>query len=250
MLGAVDIAQTISWFSKIEDPDPREGILREALETWPSERLLALFLSLTGSIHEVSHRSVYITLVRVQVTWDPLPALVKEEVYSLAAAAGRRDAVRMLLPVAAARAAHQDELRNDPGIEEMPLGMQKWKARGRDPDLLSRLALVPHPDVVSIWLANPRTTEPEVLRVAARRPAASQCLLEILKSKRWASRSRLQEGLAQNPYTPSHVAAGLLHLLSTPLLEKVAHTGVLHALVRETAREIVERRRGGSPASS
>ncbi len=249
MLGAVDIAQTITWFSKIEDPDPREGVLREALETWSSERLVELFLALTGAIHEVTNRSVYITLVRVQVTWDPIPALVKEEVYSLAAGADRRDAVRMLLPVPAARAAHRDELTNDPGIEEMPLGMQKWKARGRDPDLLSRLAVVPHPDVVSIWLANPRTTEPEVLRVAARRPAASACLMEILRSKRWASRARLQEGLAQNPYTPSHVAAGLLHLLNTPLLEKVALTGVLHEMVRETAKEIAARRRGNASSS-
>lgn len=243
-----DIKQTVAWFSKIEDPDPREGVLREALETWPPEHLVALFLELTGAIHLVSHRSVYITLLRVQVTWDPIPEHVKQEVYSLTALAGRRDAVRLLLPVPAAMAAHRDELRNDPGVEEMPLGMQKWKARGRDPDLLSRLALVPHPDVVSIWLENPRTTEPEVLRVAARRPAASACLLEILRSKRWASRSRLQEGLAQNPYTPSHVAAGLLHLLSTPLLEKVVYTGVLHALVRETAQEIVDRRRGLVPA--
>ena len=150
----------------------------------------------------------------------------------------------ILLPVPPERAAHSDELKIDPGVQEMPLGMQKWRARGRDPDLLSRLALVPHPDVVSIWLANPRTTEPEVLRVAARRPAAVACLDEILKSKRWASRSLLQEALAQNPYTRSNVAAGLLHLLNTPLLEKVALTGVLHTLVRETAVEIVERRRG------
>ena len=237
-----DIETTVVRFSKIEDPNPRDGILREALATWSAQDLVELFLELTASIQRVTHRAVYITLMRVLVTGNPIPEAVRQEVYSLAAARDRRDAVRILLPVPPVRRAHDDQLRVDPGIGEMPLGVQKWKARSRDPDLLSRLALVPHPDVVSIWLANPRTTEAEVMRVAARRPAASVCLLEILRSNRWSSRSRLQEGLAQNPYLPSHVAAGLLHLLTTPLLEQVARSGVLHALVRETATEIVDRR--------
>ncbi|MFH1530208.1 MAG: hypothetical protein ABIK09_05660 [Pseudomonadota bacterium] len=238
-----DIAKTVAWLSKIGDPESRDGILGESMETWAAQDLVALFLELTDAIHQVCHRSVYISLVRVHVSRDPIPEAVKQEVYSLAAARGRRDAVRILLPVPAERALNKGELRVDPALAELPLGMLKWKARGRNPELLSRLAMVPHPDVVSIWLANPRTTESEVLRVAAHRPAAAVCLTEILKSKRWATRSRLHEALAQNPCMPSNVAAGLLHLLSAPLLEQVALTGVLHDLVRETAREIVERRR-------
>jgi len=238
-----DIKKAVVWFSKVEDPDPREGILRETVETWPAEDVAALFMELTDAIQQATHRSVYITLLRVLVTSNPISVEAKADIYSIATAVGRPDAVRILLTVPPRSTAHDDELRVDPGIEEMPLGMQKWRARGRDHDLLSRLALVPNPDVLRIWLENPRTTEQEVLRVGARRPASGLCLLEILKSKRWAARARLQEALAQNPYTPSNVAAGLLHLLRTPLLEKVALTGVLHELVRETAKEIVERRR-------
>ncbi len=196
-----DIAQSVAWFSRVEDPDPREGILREALKTWDAVDLAALFLELTGRIHLSSHRSVYITLLRVQVIGDPMPDIVNQDVYSLAAGAGRRDAVRILLPVPAQRGARTDELRIDPSIGEMPLGMQKWRARGQNSDLLAKLALVPHPDVIAIWLANPRATEPEVMRIAAKRPAYAPCLIEILKSKRWASCARLQEALAQNPYT-------------------------------------------------
>jgi len=238
-----DIAKAVAWFSRIEDPDPREGILREALKTWDAVNLAALFLELTGEIHRSSHRSVYVTLLRILVIGDPLPDVVRQDVYSIAAEAGRRDAVRILLPVPAKRGARVDELRIDPVLEEMPLGMQKWRARGQNSDLLAKLAVVPHPDVIAIWLANPRATEPEVLRIAAKRPAYAPCLLKILKSKRWASRTRLQEALAQNPYTPTHIAAGLLHVLGNPLLEQISLTGVLHPLIRETARDIVARRR-------
>ena len=98
-----DMTKAVAWFSRIEDPDPREGILREALETWDAANLASLFLELTGEIQRPSHRSVYITLLRVLVIGDPMPDGLRQDVYSLAAEAGRRDAVRILLPVPARR---------------------------------------------------------------------------------------------------------------------------------------------------
>ncbi|MBM4371979.1 MAG: hypothetical protein FJ098_10010, partial [Deltaproteobacteria bacterium] len=244
-----DLGKEIRWLAGVEDPDPREGLLREILSTWEPGDLAGLLAALTAGIRGEAHRAVYITLLRVLAWGDPMSTSVREEVYSLAAAMGRRDAVRVLLPVAAAKSLRQGELRLDPQVGDMPLGVQKWRARGRDRDLLEKLSQVPHPDVLRIWLGNPRTLEGDVLRVASSRPAAASCLVEILRSARWAPRARVHEALAQNPYLPSHLAAGLLHLLPPSLMEPVSRTRALHSLVRESARELVERR-VASPSQS
>jgi hypothetical protein len=75
----------------------------------------------------------------------------------------------------AARLAHLD-------LRDVALGRRRSLARGRDPLLLEKLARDPDPIVIANLLANPRTTENDVVRIAALRPVAPSTLLEIARS--------------------------------------------------------------------
>ena len=60
----------------------------------------------------------------------------------------------------------------------------------RNPDQLARFAVASNPDVVRNVLINPRLTDDGVVRIAARRPARPEPLIEIWHSPRWGSRPR------------------------------------------------------------
>jgi len=143
-----------------------------------------------------------------------------------------------LFPNAAARA----EL--DPGAAAKAdalqfsesLGHLKTKARTtRDPDELTRLASSSHPSVVRNVLLNPRATEPLVVRIAARRPARPEPLLEICRSARWSVSHAVRRALAFNPYLSPDAGAKLLPLLNRADWVELARDGSLHPLIREQA---------------
>ena len=131
--------------------------------------------------------------------------------------------------------------REDARASSLSLGHLKVKARAtRNPDELTRLAMVSNPTVVRNALLNPRLTEELVVRIAARRPARPEPLLEIWKSGRWSTRHAVRRALAFNPYLPPDVGAKILPLLPrTDIEELAADTGV-HACLRLQARKMLE----------
>ena len=134
---------------------------------------------------------------------------------------------------------------HDPEVEDMPLGMQKWKARLHNRDLLMRLAKTGDPDVVRILLDNSRVTELDVVTWAARRPVPSAVLLLVARHRRWSLAARVQEALARNPYTPVHVAASFMPLFPAGLLKKIRDDASLHELVRGAAVDVLKLRYPG-----
>lgn len=128
-------------------------------------------------------------------------------------------------------AAARAEARNFPET----LGLLKTRARtARDPDTLARLALASDAAVVRNLLVNPRLTEPAVVRLAARRPARGEPLVEVWRS-RWGSRHAVRRALVFNPYLPPVVGVKLVPLLLRTDWQEVANDGALHPSVRAEA---------------
>ncbi|HEX8439606.1 hypothetical protein [Archangium sp.] len=120
------------------------------------------------------------------------------------------------------------------------LGHLKQQARlTRDPDVLSRMATVSNPLVVRNALINPRLTEDLVVRMAARRPARPEPLVEIWKSPRWFSRHAVRRALVFNPYLPPEVGVKIVPLLNASDLEELAADTSVHPSLREQASRLL-----------
>lgn len=116
------------------------------------------------------------------------------------------------------------------------LGHLKSRARTtRDPDELARLVMVSNPAVIQNALLNPRLTEALVVRMAARRPARPEPLIEIWRSPRWSVRRGVRRALVFNPYLPPEVGVKIVPLLSTQDLTELIRAQSLHDSLRREA---------------
>jgi hypothetical protein len=122
------------------------------------------------------------------------------------------------------------------------LGERKALARGRNADLLARLAQDHDPTVVRNLLENPRCTEREALLAASRRPARAAVLEEVFRSRRWGINLRVRKALAQNPYSPPALAVAALSLLSMGDLREISTDGTVSSEVRIQARLLLAQR--------
>jgi hypothetical protein len=123
----------------------------------------------------------------------------------------------------------------------LTLGERKWLARRPDRDTIQRLLGDPHPDVIARCLRNPRMTEDDVVRLAAKRPGRGEVLAEIARS-RWAHRPRVRVALVMNPAMPVELAARIAGLLLRPELELVAHSPAVPPGLRALCLEHLKRR--------
>jgi hypothetical protein len=136
-------------------------------------------------------------------------------------------------PDAAARA--------DARLFTAPLGWLKTRARlTRNPDELARLAVVSNATVVREVLRNSRVTEDLVVRIAARRPARPEPLVEIWHSTKWSKRPAVRRALAFNPYFPPDVGAKIVPLLTKLDLEELAQNAAVHPSLREAAQVLLK----------
>ena len=90
-------------------------------------------------------------------------------------------------------------------------------------------------------LNNPHITEPDVIRLAARRPIPA-AVLKLIQESRWGERYRVRLTLVCNPYTPTELSVKLVGFLLKKELLMVSRDGSLHQLVREEAGRLLEKR--------
>jgi hypothetical protein len=128
-----------------------------------------------------------------------------------------------------------------PGYPELTLGQRKSLARGRRREVLERLLRDPDVNVLSVLLGNPRLTEEDVVRVAARRPTTADAQRAIFESERFIARYNVKRTLVLNPFTPSDLAARLVPLLNLVDLAEVANDSSLTEQVRQAALDQLAR---------
>jgi hypothetical protein len=109
---------------------------------------------------------------------------------------------------------------------------------------MARLAVEGDARVIRELLLNPKMTEGMAIRIAARRPAKAETLVEIWKSPKWSVRPSVRKALAMNPYTPPDVSLKILpHLLKADL-KAIAGDRALNGSVRELARKLLSTKKG------
>jgi hypothetical protein len=124
---------------------------------------------------------------------------------------------------------------------ELTLGERRNLARRSDRQRFDLLLRDPHPMVVSELLTNPKTTEDDVVRLAALRPARATSI-EAIARTRWLTRRRVRMTVMLNPGSPLRVALPLVGLCMRSELLELARGADVPILLRITANELAERR--------
>ena len=158
-------------------------------------------------------------------------------IYAAARAAGAARVAALWLQPPPARPAGPEGVRPPPldPEREVTLGERRAWARRSDRTRLERLLVDQDPGVVRNLLANPRITEADVVRMAARRPSTEACLITIFQHPRWGRSLAVVEALVYNPHTPVDLACGLVAWLDGGLARQVAESPAVHPRVRAEA---------------
>ncbi|MHB8878699.1 MAG: hypothetical protein ACYC8T_33790 [Myxococcaceae bacterium] len=197
-------------------------LLLLAREGWePATCVLAYFVSALGmEASQIPYAGALKRLALLQEL-EPVAALFADG-----------PAAKQMDPNAAAKA--------DAKLFTSTLGHLKSRARmTTNPDELSKLAVASNASVVRNVLLNPRLTEDLVVRIAARRPARPEPLIEIWRSARWSVRHAVRRALVFNPYLPPEVGAKIVPLLSTTDLAELAQDSGVHEALRDQARALL-----------
>lgn len=127
-------------------------------------------------------------------------------------------------------------------MDYLTLGEKRSLARTHIRDRLDRLLYDTNPLVVKNILENPSLTEPDVLKMASRRPNSEKVLVTIYRNDRWVSSYDVKTAIVRNPYTPVPIALGLLLFLKQQDLTEIAADSTLHEVIMTTARALLSRR--------
>ena len=124
---------------------------------------------------------------------------------------------------------------------ELTVGERRSLARSNNRRVLEKLLRDPHPLVLRQLLGNPRLTEDDVVRLAARRPLHSAIVDALADSPRWLRRQRVRLTLLLNPGTPEAVSMPLLAVCTRCELLEVVHGVDAPLALRGSAQELLER---------
>jgi hypothetical protein len=124
---------------------------------------------------------------------------------------------------------------------ELSVGERRSLARSPNRRVLERLLRDPHPLVLRQLLINPRLTEDDVVRLAARRPLHQAIIETLAESPRWLRRQRVRLALLLNPGTPEQVSMPLLAVCTRCELLEVVHGVDAPLALRGSAQELLER---------
>ena len=169
----------------------------------------------------------------------------KKELYEAARARGHDAVARLFLDASPngpsdeqlARAL-EPERQVKPRGRALTLGERKSLARTHDREQLLLLLRDPHPAVVGVLLDNPHLTEPDVVRVAAARPAVPEALSKIAHHARWSVRHAVKRALVLNPATPLADAIRLATTLRVAELNELAADPALPQALRDHAAQV------------
>ena len=121
---------------------------------------------------------------------------------------------------------------------ELTIGERRSMARRPDRRLFEKLLADPNPLVIERLLENPRLTEDDVVRLAARRPAPIEAQLVLARTP-WMCRRRVRLTLLQNPGTPAAVTVPLVALCTRTELGMLSKSFESSRIVREIALELL-----------
>lgn len=144
----------------------------------------------------------------------------------------------------------QSNVRDTPGEAPVPdygagreltVGERRSLARRSPREQIDRLLSDPNPMVLKELLRNPRLTEDDLVRLAARRPARVPVLLTLLRAPRWLKSERLRLSVLFNPGAPDYITVPMTALCSRRHLREIIDSPQLSSPTRMVALERLER---------
>jgi hypothetical protein len=220
----------------------RRAILRELVELLPADEVVSVLGEAVRRGRDGAPFDVALTTLNGVLEAGELGYERHGEIYAAARAAGDEPLAGLLLS-AQPPPPGRPQRAPIPGRPDITLGERKSLARG-DPrkvprELFDRILRDTDPSVLAIALENPRLTEADVVRLAARRPTSTDAQRTIFRCERFIARYAVKRALAFNPYTPSDVAARLVPMLARTDLRALENDPRVAEPVRAIARATV-----------
>ena len=218
------------------EPDEAHALASGILHRSPPAR---------GSAVDLLRDALYsVLLARSDAGGEALPYGFRAELYRSAHEAGDEQVMRLLRSASPMERADDAALRLPREVEDIPLGRRRTLAKEADKNLLDLLALDCDPTVIANLLRNPKITEEDVVRLAARRPVATASLLAVYECPRWSRNPRVRVALARNPYAPVDVAIQALGTIPLADLREMRRDPDLHPDTRHQVEDELARRNG------
>jgi hypothetical protein len=221
--------------------EPRQRVFKfvEKLEPRDPAEIAKLLWELTAPPAETDRESaqIHLDLVRYHELLNRLGYEKLTSVYHCAAQAEYQE-VLWLLRSDRIRSGAAEEMPEGfvAKIESLTLGQRKALSRSLKKSSIEFLLFDPDPSVIRELLLNPRITEREAVRIAARHHASPNVIRQVLKSDRWMANYRVRKALAFNPATPKSYVPGLIRHLHRQdlrlLLQSGRHDTEIQRLVR------------------
>ena len=211
--------------------------------------LLALLVRRIGEGHAPA-RQVVQELALEPSVFQELPYGRVEGAYRLAKEADLGGIARLFLGSALEDVLRPQGRRDNNAHLDLPAGVRRSAAKGRDRFVLDRLLHDQDPRVIRTLLDNPRLLERDAVKIAALRPTRAEVLEVVAAHPRWSSRYRVRKALACNPATPPPIARRLLPTLMMQDLVLAMEAGVFPPELREEVRDMVRQRRAAARAAS
>jgi len=165
---------------------------------------------------------------------EDLPSSNRRAIFEAAEALQLHACKELMLPDDAVR--DEEQIRAprplEPGTRPLTLGERKTLARSWRRNVLERLLLDPHADVVELLLGNPHVTENDIIKIVTSRRSTAVVLELVLRSGRWGANRRVRNALVRNPNLPVTTAVRLLGLLNLTELRSLTRDPSLPMMIQ------------------
>lgn len=244
MHGSVERLATV--VRSLPEPGLRVAFLRDYLQNGDAVEVGRTFDSLAGASSSGAERDALLALVMLLAGLADDPLL--DRLGQTAAAESLPRLSRLLRRGPELVRSQSIPPTPDYGAgRELSVGERRTMARTPNRSWFDKLLRDPHPLVIRQLLENPRLTEDDIVRLAARRPPNIEALRSIARTD-WLLRSRVRMALIHNPGTPSAIAVPLLAVCTRPELREVRTSSECSEVLREVAEELLVLRSVRPPA--
>jgi len=243
----VSPAQVIAQLKAVREPRMRVLALVQGFSDGDADDWVEAIAWIIARSHEIDDADAVAALesIRQAAAESTMPYETRQRLYAAAVARGQHSIGRLFYAVSPPtigsyqlEKALAPERPLKPQGRPLTLGERKSLARTHDREQLLLLLRDPHPAVVAILLDNPHLTEPDVVRVAAMRPAVPDSLAVIAHHARWSVRHGVKKALVMNPATPLADAMRIATTLRAAELLELAQDPSLPEALRRHAAEV------------
>jgi hypothetical protein len=244
----------------LREPGMRSQVLLDALRQCHAVSDLALddWVLLFGDVIAAAHdrrlvdsdtqihASIALDVITMTLASPQMSYQLRRDLHGRAVVLGKPQVARLLFTSIATDAVTTKRIGGldperpiKPRDRALSLGERKSLARTPLRESLLLIAKDPHSAVVAVLLDNPRLSEPDVVRIAATRPAMAEALELIANHPKWRLRRAVKRALVWNPYAAIATAVRMMTTLTTADLREIAQSTSIAAPLVAHAKSLL-----------